>query len=52
MYIKFSNMNVIPIVNKPYVNGATLTGLNLSLKCSLVQNNVKRGDSDLSKEVL
>ena len=31
--VQFPKMNVIPLVNKPYVNGVTLTGQNLSLKC-------------------
>ena len=32
LVVQFPNMNVIPLVNKPYVNGVTLTGQNLSLK--------------------
>ena len=30
MQLQFPNMNVIPLVNKPYVDGVILTGQNLS----------------------
>ena len=31
--IQFPKINVIPLVNKPYINEVTLTGQNVPLKC-------------------
>ena len=32
-HLQFPKINIVPLVNKPYVNEVTLTGQNSPLKC-------------------
>ena len=49
--IQFPSMNIVPLVNKPYVNGVTLSEQSLSCQ-SYELDECLKGVLYLSKEVL